>query len=112
LQRKVDTLQADFDQKHSSRQKSLLFVQWAGSLALQIATAVSAVAFVYFNRSQPALNLSLLQADWETRLPKPVVNWLLLLLSFPKASKGSLSVIVWALMVKIAVKEALNAFIW
>lgn len=89
----------------SSRQKGILAVQFAGSIALRVVCYIVAVYFMYTHAAQHAIACDLFLPELE-RFPLAVSA-----LAFPSAPEGTVSVAIWALICNIAVKEALNAFI-
>jgi hypothetical protein len=76
----------------SSRQKSLLAVQFIGSIVLRLLCYTSIITFFYFNATTSAISLDLLKPELR-KLP-----WIETILAFPSAAKGDLSAIVWALI--------------
>jgi len=91
-----------FPSADSSRQKSLLAVQFIGSIVLRVLCYTSILAFFYFNAATSAMSLDLLKPELQ-KFP-----WIESLLAFPFAGKGDLSATVWALISFAGMSYLLN----
>lgn len=105
----MDTLQAEFDRKHSARQSRLLAVQWVGALVLRVLCYALALGLYWRRASAPVASVALLEAAVERRVD---ASWLLWLLAAPKGERGTLSTFVWAVASAAAARELSTAFIW
>lgn len=83
----------------SSRQKTLLAVQFVGSIALRLVTYTSLIVFLYLNAQVSVFSLDLFRREIGS-LPFAAE-----VLAFPNGEKGQMGAFVWALMVNLAMRE-------
>ena len=86
----------------SSRQKSLLAVQFAGSIALRLVSYTSLILFFSLNSQVSVFSLDLFRREIDS------IPFAADVLAFPQGEKGQMGAAVWALMVYLAMKELFN----